>query len=254
MPHPRLAFHTWPAAVYAIGDVHGCLDQLSRSKAGIAADGLDIEGEKWLVTLGDHIDRGPTRGRDRACHGPCARRASADLRCWATTRRMALDFLAASSRRRLAGAGRRGDPATPTASTPSSRRRQIAAAFPAAHRAFLETLPIYLSLPGWLFVHAGIRPGHAARASRRTHDLVWIRAPFLTSQLTGGLRVVARPHAGAGHRRHAASDRRRYGLLCDRQAFGGACDAGWTDGVLFERNGSRKVVALSARETWAMAG
>ena len=55
MPHPRLAFHKWPAAVYAIGDVHGCLDHLLRLEDQIATDAGDIEGEKWLITLGDQI-------------------------------------------------------------------------------------------------------------------------------------------------------------------------------------------------------
>src|SRR3954452_15345488 len=67
MPHPRLAFHTWPAAVYAIGDVHGCLDQLQGLERTIAADGLGIDGEKWIVTVGDHIDRGP-KSRDVIDH------------------------------------------------------------------------------------------------------------------------------------------------------------------------------------------
>src|SRR4051812_10355186 len=60
MDHPRLAFHQWPAAIYAIGDVHGCLHQLLELEAEIAADGAEIDGEKWLVTIGDHIDRGPS--------------------------------------------------------------------------------------------------------------------------------------------------------------------------------------------------
>ena len=55
MSRPRLAFHTWPAAVYAIGDVHGCLDQLKMLEEVIAEDGLNFEGEKWLVTVGDHV-------------------------------------------------------------------------------------------------------------------------------------------------------------------------------------------------------
>jgi len=50
-------------------------------------------------------------------------------------------------------------------------------------------LPSYLSLPGWLFVHAGTRPG-IPLGMQTDDDLIWIRAPFLTSQLTGGSRVV----------------------------------------------------------------
>jgi serine/threonine protein phosphatase 1 len=68
-------------------------------------------------------------------------------------------------------------------------RAELEERFPADHRAFIEELPSYLSLPGWLFVHAGIRPG-IPLSMQTDDDLIWIRAPFLTSQLTGGLRVV----------------------------------------------------------------
>ena len=34
----HLVEQTWPAAVYAIGDVHGCIDQLRRLEERIAAD------------------------------------------------------------------------------------------------------------------------------------------------------------------------------------------------------------------------
>ena len=55
----RLAFSDWPAAVYAIGDVHGCLSQLLALERQIMNDGRRIPGEKWIVTLGDYVDRGP---------------------------------------------------------------------------------------------------------------------------------------------------------------------------------------------------
>src|SRR5687767_6364416 len=56
---PRLHFDDMPAVLYAIGDVHGCLDQLLDLERQIVADAKDIAGEKWLVMLGDYIDRGP---------------------------------------------------------------------------------------------------------------------------------------------------------------------------------------------------
>ena len=93
MPRPRLAFRTWPSAVYAIGDVHGCLDQLLAIEAAIAEDGRNLEGEKWLVTVGDHVDRG-TRSADVVAHvmGP----APAGFRRFALIgnhEQMMLDFL-----------------------------------------------------------------------------------------------------------------------------------------------------------------
>jgi serine/threonine protein phosphatase 1 len=195
MAHPRLAFHTWPAAVYAIGDVHGCLDQLQVLERAIASDGLGMEGEKWIVTVGDHVDRGP-RSREVITHvmGP----APAGFRRFALLgnhEAMLLDFfenpaahayyLEEGGSETLASYGI--DLEAPLRS--QSRALEALQAFPAEHRQFISELPVYLALPGWLFVHAGIRPG-VPLGMQTDDDLIWIRAPFLTSQLTGGLRVV----------------------------------------------------------------
>jgi calcineurin-like phosphoesterase family protein len=189
MPHPRLVFHSWPAAVYAIGDVHGCLDQLLDLETQIAADGLSFEGEKWLVTLGDHIDRGP-RSREVLEHvmgpPPPGFRRFALL---GNHEAMVLDFLDSPS---WDGNWLDQGGAETLASygiDPSRSPAEIAANFPSPHRAFLANLALYLLLPGWLFVHAGVRPG-VPLADQTEDDLVWIRAPFLTAQLTGGFRVV----------------------------------------------------------------
>jgi serine/threonine protein phosphatase 1 len=188
MPHPRLGFHSWPAAVYAVGDVHGCLDQLRELEAEIGHDGLEIEGEKWLVTLGDHIDRGP----DAAGVVEHVMRGAPDgfrrFALMGNHEALALDFLAGRDEDDWLGQG--GDETLRSyCIDPGLAPAKIAAAFPSAHRQFLEGLPAYLSLPGWLFVHAGIRPG-LPLSEQSDDDLLWIRTPFLTSQLTGGLRVV----------------------------------------------------------------
>jgi serine/threonine protein phosphatase 1 len=188
MPHPRLAFHTWPAAVYAIGDIHGCLDRLLELEDKIAADALNIEGEKWLITLGDHIDRGPSSAAViKHLMGPPPS-GFRRLSLLGNHEVMLLNFL--------------GDPDAHAywldeggAETLTSYARMAAFGtsladwMPDNHVEFIQALPLYLSLPGWLFVHAGIRPG-VSLAMQTEDDLVWIRAPFLTSQLTGGLRVV----------------------------------------------------------------
>ena len=189
MPHPRLAFHSWPAAVYAVGDIHGCFDELLALEGQIARDGLNYEGEKWLVTLGDHIDRGPhSREVVKQLMGP----APPGFRRFALLGNhevLALDFLARPTSDGnwidQGGAETLYSYGISTWESPDL----IASRFPADHRAFFEGLPLYLLLPGWLFVHAGIRPG-IPLANQAEDDLVWIRAPFLTSQLTGGFRVV----------------------------------------------------------------
>src|SRR3569623_1499872 len=201
MVHPRLAFHTWPAAVYAIGDVHGCLDQLLELERVVAADALNFDGETWLVTVGDHIDRGP-RSKDVIEHvmepAPGGHRRFALM---GNHEAKQLDFfenpaahayyLDEGGSETLASYGIDLD--APLRS--QSGALQALGAFPEEHRRFIAELPLYLSLPGWLFVHAGIRPG-IPLAMQTDDDLIWIRAPFLTSQLTGGLRVVHGHPAG----------------------------------------------------------
>ena len=184
MAHPRLAFHTWPAAVYAIGDVHGCREQLEALEARIVEDGLEIEGEKWIVTLGDHVDRGPdSAGVIEHVRGA----APAGFRRFSLLgnhEAMMLDFL----RDPVANAYWLEEGGAETLESYGASD-ETGRWLPSAHRDFIETLPAYLSLPGWLFVHAGIRPG-VPLADQSERDLLWIRAPFLTSQLSGGQRVV----------------------------------------------------------------
>lgn len=196
MPHPRLAFHDWPAAVYAIGDVHGCLDQLLALESLLADDGLNFEGEKWLITLGDHIDRGPASAAViEHVRGP----APAGFRRFALLgnhEQIMLDFLGnpaahaywldEGGTQTLGSYGVAAD--YPPLRGLASLEERLAS-IPPTHRQFMSELPLCVSLPGWLFVHAGIRPG-IPLAMQTDEDLIWIRAPFLTSQLTGGLRVV----------------------------------------------------------------
>jgi serine/threonine protein phosphatase 1 len=53
------------------------------------------------------------------------------------------------------------------------------AAIPTAHLAFLRRLPLMHAAGGYLFVHAGLRPGVPLAAQARA-DLLWIREPFLS--------------------------------------------------------------------------
>ena len=45
--------------IYAIGDVHGCLDELLALEDRIVADAAQLPGQKLIIMLGDYVDRGP---------------------------------------------------------------------------------------------------------------------------------------------------------------------------------------------------
>jgi serine/threonine protein phosphatase 1 len=63
------------------------------------------------------------------------------------------------------------------------------AAFPAAHRRFLEACVLREQIGSYLFVHAGVRPG-VPLEEQTPEDLIWIREPFLSSRRDFGAKVV----------------------------------------------------------------
>jgi serine/threonine protein phosphatase 1 len=60
---------------------------------------------------------------------------------------------------------------------------------PANHVGFLRALHMHFSIGGFLFVHAGIRPGVPLR-EQHENDCLWIRDDFLNSTVDHGFVVV----------------------------------------------------------------
>lgn len=60
---------------------------------------------------------------------------------------------------------------------------------PEEHVDFLATLPLTLSAPGLVFVHAGLRPGIAV-AAQAEDDALWIRNDFFSAPPRHDLLVV----------------------------------------------------------------
>ena len=56
----RVSVPAGDRVVYAVGDVHGCLDELLELEAMIVADSADLPASKLIVMLGDYVDRGPS--------------------------------------------------------------------------------------------------------------------------------------------------------------------------------------------------
>lgn len=196
----RLAAAEWPAVVYAIGDIHGCLDELLRLERMIVEDAADVgDGERWLVTLGDYIDRGPDSAQ---VIGHLMSAPPAGFRRIALAgnhEQLLLDFLADPIANAhwldfggLETARSYGMRNRPVGGRPGGARaiaRDLASLIPESHLEFLSALPISLSLPGQYFVHAGIRPG-VPIDQQSDEDLLWIRAPFLEQGGDGEVVVV----------------------------------------------------------------
>jgi len=182
LPHGR--------RVYAVGDVHGCLDRLIALHDLIADDLRERPADAILIHLGDYVDR----GRDSA--GVVARLAEAPLEMPAVNlmgnhEQMMLTALATGEPEAtdlwLANGG--GDALSSWGVPRSALPQEWASYMPRPHLIFLRDLAVRHELGGYLFVHAGIRPGVPLDRQSR-HDQIWIREPFLSSNDPFGLVVV----------------------------------------------------------------
>lgn len=198
-PRPRLTMTAEPAAIYAIGDVHGHLHLLEGLEAQILADSATIEGEKWLVMLGDYVDRGP-HSRQVIEHllAPPPTGFQRFCLCGNHEETM-LDFLAEPDETSswLAFGGIEtlasyGVDLTRLDLPMAEQRRVLMAAIPAEHRAFMAGLPVLLRTPNYVFVHAGLRPRVPLEAQTE-RDLLWIRDSYRESFAEFG-RIVVHGH------------------------------------------------------------
>jgi len=199
LPRPRLKFDSWPAAVYAIGDVHGCLDQFLKLEAAIVEDAATILGEKWIVTLGDYVDRGPASPAILAHIMTPAPAGFRRVCLVGNHEQLLLDFLDNppaylewlewGGLQTAEAYGMAYDPTQSWRRAPHRFAEELRRLLPQAHLDLLRGLPICLSLPRVFFVHAGIRPGLPLEA-QDDEDLIWIRAPFLRHHFSGELTVV----------------------------------------------------------------
>jgi serine/threonine protein phosphatase 1 len=167
-PRARLTLGDDDRPIYAIGDVHGCLDALRRLEAKIVADAATIEGRKLIVMLGDYVDRGPESagvidhlleeapaGFDRICLAGNHEQLMLDV----LEGRAGLDrWRALGSDATLASYGIDSERLLHLGSSSAEVGAMIAETVPAAHLAFLRDLPVLLSTRLHIFVHAGLRP------------------------------------------------------------------------------------------------
>ena len=169
--------------IYAIGDVHGCLDRLAAVHEQIAEDlttrPVDIS---VLVHLGDYVDR----GLDSAqvvdwLSGGAPVPVTQIVNLMGNHEDMMLQALPGTDKEAintwLANGG-----ADSLLSWEITRRvppTEWATLIPTEHQTFLRELKTSFRYGGYLFVHAGIRPGVPLNRQER-HDMLWIREPFLS--------------------------------------------------------------------------
>lgn len=193
----RLHLQEWPAAVYAVGDIHGCLEQAQALEQMIAADAADTTGDVLIVYLGDYVDRGPDSagvvdflmsrppaGIRREC---LAGNHEVMMSAFVRTPRSDTDWLGFGGMETLYSYGISG--MALLGKSQRERRAILDSHIPSDHIAWLDGLPLMLTLPGTVFVHAGLRPG-IALDQQSEDDLLWIRDDFFSAPPQEGMLVV----------------------------------------------------------------
>jgi serine/threonine protein phosphatase 1 len=183
--------------IYAVGDIHGRSDLLADIHRAIREDARGFAGELVCVYVGDYIDRGPD---SRGVIESLAARPLAGCRShflMGNHEDIMLRFLADATVAPvwiMNGGGTtldsygvewRDSAADGFAAAQAALRRNL----PDPHLRFLRALEPCHEEGGYLFVHAGIRPGRPVER-QDPHDLMWIRDEFLYSTADHGHVVV----------------------------------------------------------------
>lgn len=175
---PRLFFEARPQVIYAIGDVHGRYDLLARMEREIEDDAVRFPGHKWIVLLGDYVDRGPGSAHvlDHLLRPPPT---FFSRYCLAGNHeQLMLSYLAEPHPHHAwLSLGGRETLRSYGVEQILERRSMLpilARKIPAEHVRFLQTAPVLLSVPGFVFVHAGLRPG-VPLSQQSDQDMLWIR-------------------------------------------------------------------------------
>ena len=180
--------------IYAVGDVHGCADRLRDMHHAIAADLADRPiGDVLLIHIGDYIDRGFDTAEviEALLRGPAIPGVRV-INLMGNHEDMLLAALASPERGEAAelwlnngGVASLESWGVRPGGTAADWQRQI----PPAHLEFMRDLTLRHQAGGYLFVHAGVRPG-VPLEEQLAQDLLWIREPFLSHRGDFGAVVV----------------------------------------------------------------
>jgi serine/threonine protein phosphatase 1 len=186
---------TLPAGerVYAVGDIHGCLDRLVALHEVIAEDmAARPVAHTTLVHLGDYVDRGADSAQviDWLINQPPVP-ADAIVNLMGNHEFMMLSALAGVDKEApnhwMTNGG--ADSLLSWGISRNVPPTEWANRIPRQHLFFLRDLEICHHIGPYLFVHAGIRPGVPLDKQSR-QDMMWIREPFLSSRADHGAVVV----------------------------------------------------------------
>jgi serine/threonine protein phosphatase 1 len=169
-------------AVFAVGDVHGCADELEELLAS-----LPLNSDSVVVMLGDYIDRGPYSRRVIEILME-AQQKHRVVTLSGNHEEMLREFLDGTNPQRVARFILNGGSST-LADFADDHGEWV---IPKAHLEFLENLKLWYETDEHFFVHAGV-PDVALKELdpvRDRDELLWIRRAFIGNTRKWEKRIV----------------------------------------------------------------
>ena len=170
--------------IFAIGDIHGCLEKLQQLIQNINADPKN----DTIVFIGDYIDRG-NAGRAVVDYVIKLKAEYDHVVCLLGNHEyMFLHYLEGLDEGMFLSNGGQTtvhDYAISISETPRKRKAKI----PREHLLFFDSLLTHYETDNYLFVHAGLKPGFTL-SGQAIHDLLWVRHEFIDSDYDFGKMIV----------------------------------------------------------------
>lgn len=190
--NPQAQTYTVPPGkrIYAVGDIHGCLDLFEQLILKIEADdAARSRANTTIILLGDLVDRGPASSgvvdaaiklaARRNVHTLCGNHEEMLLKALEDTKYMRA-YLHHGGRETVLSYLK--DPDDYNSLTFDEVRERLLDCLPIEHLRFLQNLEDKVIVGDYLFVHAGVRPGVSIH-DQASADLRWIREPFLSTDV-----------------------------------------------------------------------
>jgi serine/threonine protein phosphatase 1 len=164
----------------AIGDIHGMKNKLDLVLTELAPA---LPSDTRLIFVGDYVDRGPDSKEviERLIRLKDERPDTILL--MGNHERMMIDAYDGGDVMTWLSNG--GDHTLKSYGLSSREIKEL----PSEHIEFIRTLDLMYEIDGYIFVHAGLRPGVPVR-KQKEHDLLWIRESFFLAEPTWDETVV----------------------------------------------------------------
>jgi serine/threonine protein phosphatase 1 len=170
--------------IFAVGDIHGCLEKLKELLRSIGADPQN----DTLIFIGDYIDRGNS-SREVVDYVIRLKSEYRKVVCLLGNHEyMLIHYLEGLDEDiylENGGIATLHSYGISRADEPEKRKAKI----PREHRQFFESLLPYYETDDYIFVHAGLKPGLPLH-EQTLHELLWVRHEFIDSEDDFGKMVI----------------------------------------------------------------